>query len=311
MRLPFQRLLARSAFSSGNAELIGGQVVAQRLERAAALDRRRQTLREQRRRVPGPLEPARRVRVRQLVRQHLRRPGLLAGERGAEHADVTRPAGSVAQVSRRVREEADARLARVFAEGADQLGSRGVVVDHDRLARGDAEQRQALARRTARLGQRLGAGLLALVGDHDEPVAPHRHRALKGHDPLSAHVARRHVVQQHQTAAAQGDVEDAAGHDAVGRVGSAELADRADVEAAGVAAHRLGDEAHACPRQPHQVAVQGVDRAAGVAALRGKRRLPRGKVARARAPASRASSRRRRRRPSPSGRPGASRPCPP
>ena len=40
---------------------VGGQVVAQRLERAAALDRRRQAFREQRRRVSGPLEPARRV----------------------------------------------------------------------------------------------------------------------------------------------------------------------------------------------------------------------------------------------------------
>ena len=74
---------------------------------------------------------------------------------------------------------------------------------------------------------------------------------------------------QDGTTAAERDVEDAAGHDAVGRVGSADLADRAEVEAAGMAAHRLGDQSHARPRQPHQVPVQGVDRATGVAAAGG------------------------------------------
>ena len=104
---------------------------------------------------------------------------------------------------------------------------------------------------------------------------------LEGHDLLAADVARRHVVEQDGTAAAQRDVEDAAGHDAVGRVGSADLADRAEVEAAGMAAHRLGDQPHARPGQPHQVPVQRVDGAPGVAAGGGERLVPRRAIVRA------------------------------
>ena len=133
----------------------------------------------------------------------------------------------------------------------------------------------------ARPRKGLRAGLLALVRDHDEPVAPHHDRPLEGHDVLAADVARRHVVEQDGPAAAQRDVEDATGHDAVGRVGSADLADRAEVEAAGMAAHRLGDQPHARPRQPHQVPVQRVDGAPGVAAGGGKGLVPRRAVVRA------------------------------
>ena len=126
--------------------------------------------------------------------------------------------GACAEVFRRVREEADARLLRVLAERADQLLSRGEVVDHDRGARPDAEQRQSPMGGGTRTRKCLRAGLLALVGDHDEPVAPHHHRPCEGHDLLAADVARRHVVEQDGPAAAQRDVEDAAGHDA-GRPG--------------------------------------------------------------------------------------------
>ena len=154
---------------------------------------------------------------------------------------------------------------------------RGEVVDHDRGARPDAEQCQAPMRGGTRTRKCLRAGLLALVGDHDEPVAPHRHRPCEGHDLLAADVARRHVVEQDGPAAAQRDVEDAAGHDPVGRAGSADLADCAEVDAVGTAAHRLGDQSHARPRQPHQVPVQRVDGAPGVAGG-GEGLVPRGEV---------------------------------
>ena len=130
------------------------------------------------------------------------------------------------------------------------------------------------------LRQSLGGGLLPLVGDHHQPVAAHDHGPLERHDLLAADVRRRDVVAQDEPPAAKSGVEDAPGHDAVGRVGAGDLADRADVEAAGTAAHRLGDQAHARPGDPHEVPVQGVDGAACVAARRRQGGDPGGAVVR-------------------------------
>ena len=92
--------------------------------------------------------------------------------------------------------------------------------------------------------------------------------------------ARRDVVAQDRAPATQGHVEDAPSHDAVGRVRAGDLADRADVEAAGTAAHGLGDQAHVRPGDPHEALVERVDGAACVAARRRQGGVPTGAVVR-------------------------------
>ena len=177
------------------------------------------------------------------------------------------------------------RLAGVLAERAQQLPPGGVVVHDHGLARLDSEQLQEVAGRAAGFRQSLRGGLLPLVGDHHQPVAAHDHGLLERHDLLAADVRRRDVVAQDEPPAAEGGVEHAPGHDAVGRAGAGELADRADVEAAGTAAHRFGDQAHVRPRDPHEAPVQGVDGAACVAARRREGGDPGRTVVRRAAPA--------------------------
>ena len=151
--------------------------------------------------------------------------------------------GASPQVIRRVREEADARLVRVLAERADQLP----------LARRSSRPRPACARPMPSSARRSRAGPPAFASASAPAcsllsaitTSPLRRTATgrcESHDLLAADVAAASRRRSRtRPPAAQRDVEDAAGHDAVGRVGSADLADRADVEAAGMAAHRLGD----------------------------------------------------------------------